>query len=130
MTQRFDPVPGKVISQNIRTSGLDQMRNGFILRMVIAHRVRCIMDNLEFSGDLNSYIRKFINVPVSFNTSNQYAIDAYLDSEVLEITTAFKQYEENNKQYQEDIKAIAFYKGNNWKLVSTTFSGTMITIEV
>lgn len=128
MTQRFDPAPSKVISQNVRTSGLDQMRNGFILRMVIAHRVRCIMDNLEFSGDLTDYIRKFINVPVAYTDQEQ--IDNYLDSEVLEIQTAFKKYEEDNKQYQDDIKAIAFYKGNNWKLVSTTFSGTMITIEV
>ncbi|UZV40170.1 hypothetical protein [Pseudomonas phage IR-QUMS-PaBa1-GHS-2021] len=125
MTYSCNPHSRTVKSQNVRTPGMESLRQKFILKILVTERVRCFMDevNFDMSGE---FIRKFITVPPEYTEPE--TIEQYIQTEVLDIMEAFKQYEEN-AVYQEDLKALLPYKGHRWHLVSSTDSGVLITVE-
>lgn len=125
-TQSFHP-DRKVKSQNVRTPDLEKLRHHFIIRMLIVERVRCLLDEVTFNDNPVSLVRKFLSVPTHYKEEDE--IERYVQSEVLEVMAAFKEYEKL-PSYQEDLKALVPYKGHVWHLVSSTSSGVLITIEV
>lgn len=126
-TQSFKPTNNPIKSLNIPTPNLEQVKNSFIVRLLIVERVRCIMDELTFADHPKELIEKYLTVPPAYETVEQKA--AFIQSESLEIMTAFNHYEQT-PIYKEALSALVPYKGHVWRLVSSTFSGILITIEV
>lgn len=125
-TQHFAP-DRKVISQNIRTPGLEKLHRSFILRLLVIERIRCLMDGVTFSDNPEVLVQRHLPIPAHYKEQEQK--NQYLRSEGMEVMNAFKRFEQN-PAYQEDLKAIIPYKGHVWHLSSSSDSGVLITIEV
>lgn len=125
-TQHFAP-DRKVITQNIRTPGLEKLHRSFILRLLVIERIRCVMDGVVFSDNPKVLIEKHLPIPAHYKEQDQKT--QYLHSEGVEVMNAFKRFE-LNPAYQEDLNAILPYKGHVWHLSASSDSGVMITIEV
>jgi hypothetical protein len=125
-TQRFVP-NRKVITQNIRTPGLDRMHRSFILRLLVVERVRCILDQVTFNDNPHTLIEKHLPIPPHYKDDEQKA--RYVQSESIEVMNAFRRFEQN-PAYQEDLRTILPYKGHVWHLTHSSGAGVLITIEV
>lgn len=128
MTQHFAP-ERKIITQNIRTPGLEKMHRAFYIRLLVVERIRCFMDQVTFSDNPMAIITRQIQPPSSYKDKSPMEKDAYVKHAAEAVLKDFHKLEESSA-YQEDFKALLPYKGHVWHLASSSEQGVLISIEV
>lgn len=112
---------------NIKTPGLQDAHQSFIVRQLIVERVRSIMDGFVFADSINPLIEKFMTYPEYLKTDE--AKEAYLKQETQEVIKSFNAYE-LNPTYHEDLMTLVALKGLPWRLISAFYSGVIISVDV